>query len=86
MKALVVPRFGDPDVLTWDERPEPEPGPGELLVKTRAFAVNWADLLQRAGKYPGGPTPPYVAGYDFMGEVVGRGPGTEGPPAGTCVF
>ncbi len=86
MKALIVPRFGDPEVLTWTDQADPEPGPGELLVRTRAFAVNWADLLQRAGRYPGGPTPPYIAGYDFMGEVVGRGPGTEGPPDGTRVF
>lgn len=86
MKALVVSRFGDPDVLIWADQPDPVPGPGELLVRVRAFAVNWADLLQRAGAYPGGPTPPFVAGHDLMGEVVGRGPGTEGPPDGTRVF
>lgn len=86
MKALVIPRFGGPDVLTWTDQPDPEPGPGELLVRVRAFAVNWADLVQRAGGYPGGPTPPFVAGHDLMGEVVGRGPGTEGPPDGTRVF
>lgn len=86
MKALVVPRFGEPDVLTWTDQPQPRPGPGELLVRTRAFAVNWADLMQRAGKYPGGPTPPFIAGHDFVGEVVGRGPDTAGPPDGTRVF
>ena len=48
MKALVIPRFGEPDVLTWTDQPEPVPGPGELLVRVRAFAVNWADLMQRA--------------------------------------
>lgn len=86
MKALVVPRFGDPEVLTWTDQPDPAPGPGELLVRVRAFAVNWADLLQRAGSYPGGPTPPFIAGHDLMGEVVGRGPDTAGPPNGTRVF
>jgi len=86
MKALVVPRFGDPSVLEWIDQPDPEPGPGELLVRVRAFAVNWADLLQRAGSYPGGPTPPFISGHDLMGEVVGRGPDTDGPPVGTRVF
>jgi NADPH2:quinone reductase len=86
MKALVIPRFGDPDVLTWTDQPDPDPGPGELLVRVRAFAVNWADLMQRAGRYPGGPTPPFIAGHDFMGEVVARGPRTQGPPDGTRVF
>jgi NADPH2:quinone reductase len=85
MKALVIPRFGDPDVLTWMDHPDPVPAPGELLVRVRAFAVNWADLLQRAGAYPGGPTPPFIAGHDLVGEVVGRGPGTVGPPNGTRV-
>lgn len=86
MKALVITRFGEPEVLAWSDWPDPRPGPGELLVRVRAFAINWADLLQRAGGYPGGPTPPFVAGHDLMGEVVGRGPGTEGPPDGTRVF
>ena len=86
MKALVIPRFGDPDVLTWTDQPEPVPGPGELLVRVRAFAVNWADLMQRAGRYPGGPTPPFIAGHDLVGEVVGRGPDTAGPADGTRVF
>ena len=86
MKALVIPRFGGPDVLTWTDQPDPEPGPGELLVRVRAFAVNWADLMQCSGGYPGGPTAPFIAGHDIMGEVVGRGPGTEGPPDGTRVF
>jgi NADPH:quinone reductase len=86
MKALVIPRFGDPDVLTWTDQPDPQPGPGELLVRVRAFAVNWADLMQRAGRYPGGPTPPFIGGHDFTGVVIGRGPGTQGPPDGTRVF
>lgn len=85
MKALVIPRFGEPDVLTWTEQPDPVPGPGELLVRVRAFAVNWADLMQRAGRYPGGPTPPFIGGHDLVGEVVGRGPGVAGPPDGTRV-
>jgi NADPH:quinone reductase len=86
VRALVVTEFGDEGVLRWQEVADPVPGPGELLVRTRAFAVNWADLLQRQGRYPGGPTPPYVSGHDLVGEVVGRGPDTAGPSIGTRVF
>lgn len=86
MRGLRFDGYGGPEVLRWDDVPEPVPGPGELLVRVRAFAVNWADLLQRAGRYPGSPTPPYVMGHDVTGEVVGHGPGVTGPPAGTRVF
>lgn len=86
MRALQFATHGGPDVLRWDEVPVPEPGPGELLVQVRAFAVNWADLLEREGRYPGAPEPPYPTGHDLAGVVVGAGPGTDGPPAGTRVF
>lgn len=86
MKGLRFAEHGGPEVLSWDEVPVPEPGPGELLIEVRAFAVNWADLLERAGRYPGAPAPPYVTGHDLTGVVVGAGPGTEGPPTGTRVF
>jgi NADPH2:quinone reductase len=86
MRGLRFARHGGPEVLRWDEVPVPAPGPGELLVRVGAFAVNWADLLERAGRYPGAPEPPYVTGHDAMGVVVGAGPGTDGPPPGTRVF
>lgn len=86
MKGLRFHAPGGPDVLAWDEVPEPEPAVGELLVEVRAFAVNWADLLERAGRYPGAPEPPYVTGHDLAGVVVGHGPGVAGPPIGTRVF
>jgi NADPH2:quinone reductase len=86
MKGLRFARHGGPEVLSWDEVPVPEPGPGELLIEVRAFAVNWADLLERAGRYPGAPEPPYVTGHDLTGVVVAHGPDTEGPAVGTRVF
>lgn len=86
MKGLRFAAHGGPEVLSWDDVPVPEPGPGELLIEVRAFAVNWADLLERAGKYPGAPEPPYVTGHDLTGVVVAHGPGTEGPAIGTRVF
>jgi NADPH:quinone reductase len=86
VKALRFAEHGGPEVLTWDDVPEPVPGPGELLVRVSAFAVNWADLLERAGRYPGSPPPPYATGHDLAGVVVGHGPGVTGPAAGTRVF
>ena len=63
-KALVV-----------DERPDPEPGHGELLVRVRAAGVNGADILQRGGGYPAPPgSPPDIPGLEFAGEVAAVGP------------
>jgi len=60
------------------ERPDPEPGHGEILVRIRAAGVNGADVLQRRGLYPAPPgSPPDIPGLEFAGEVVGRGPGAE---------
>ncbi|WP_405151029.1 NADPH:quinone oxidoreductase family protein [Sphaerisporangium sp. NBC_01403] len=86
MKGLRFAEHGGPEVLSWDDIPVPVPGPGELLIEVRAFAINWADLLERAGRYPGAPEPPYVTGHDLTGVVAGTGPGTNGPAIGARVF
>ena len=86
MKALRFHEHGGPDVLSWDDVPEPVCGPGELLVRVSAFAINWADLLERAGRYPGAPEPPYVTGHDLAGVVVAHGAGISAPAVGTRVF
>src|SRR3954453_6903618 len=52
MRAITVSEPGGPDVLTWAEVPDPECGPGEVLLDVVATAVNRADLLQRQGHYP----------------------------------
>ncbi len=86
MRGLRFAAHGGPEVLRWDEVPVPVPGSGELLVRVSAFAVSWADLLERAGRYPGAPEPPYVTGHDLTGTVVGHGAGVAEPPVGTRVF
>jgi NADPH:quinone reductase len=86
VRGLRFATHGGPEVLSWDEVPVPVPGPGELLVRVSAFAINWADLLERAGRYPGAPEPPYVMGHDLAGVVEAHGPGVSGPPVGTPVF
>lgn len=54
MRAIEVARFGGPEVLTPVELPAPEPGPGELLVRTDAVGVNYIDTYFRTGLYPPG--------------------------------
>ncbi|MFC0533013.1 NAD(P)H-quinone oxidoreductase [Phytohabitans kaempferiae] len=59
MHAITIPSAGGPEVLTWAEVPDPQPGAGEVLIRTVASAVNRADLLQRQGHYnpPPGASP-----------------------------
>ncbi len=64
--------------LLVEERPDPQPGSGEVLVRVRGAGINGADIHQRAGGYPAPPgSPPDIPGLEFAGEVVSRGPGAE---------
>jgi NADPH:quinone reductase len=64
--------------LTVGERPDPEPGSGEVLVRVKAAGLNGADMLQRKGAYPAPPgSPPDIPGLELAGEVAARGPGAE---------
>jgi NADPH2:quinone reductase len=74
MKALVITRFGGPDVLEVQQVPGPHPAPGQLLVKVEAGGLNFADLLTARGGYAGTPNPPLTAGREFTGieEETGR--------------
>jgi putative PIG3 family NAD(P)H quinone oxidoreductase len=64
--------------LAVEERPDPEPARGELLVRVRAAGLNGADMLQLRGGYPAPPgSPADIPGLELAGEVVGRGPDAE---------
>jgi NADPH2:quinone reductase len=64
--------------LSVEQRPDPSPGPGQVLVAVRAAGVNGADILQRKGAYPAPPgAPADIPGLELAGEVVGRGAGAE---------
>ena len=86
MRQVNLPAYGGPEVLTMTAGPEPEAGPGELLVRVRAAGVNRADCLQRAGAYPMPPGLGNVPGLEVAGEVVGTGPGAGAFAAGDRVF
>jgi putative PIG3 family NAD(P)H quinone oxidoreductase len=76
--AVTIPKPGGPEMLTWAEVSDPEPGEGELLIAVAASAVNRADLLQRAGLYPPPPGAPVHLGLECSGVVTRLGPGVTG--------
>ena len=69
MRAVVVTEFGGPEVLQWLEVPDPVAGPGEVVVRVTASAVNRADLLQRQGFYPPPVGAPEYPGLECSGTV-----------------
>ncbi|WP_067430502.1 NAD(P)H-quinone oxidoreductase [Nocardioides jensenii] len=75
MRAVVVTDPGGPEALTVVDLPDPEPGPGEVLVKVAATAINRADTLQRQGFYPPPPGASDVLGLECSGTVAGLGEG-----------
>jgi NADPH:quinone reductase len=52
MRAIVINRYGDPDVLSIEQRPDPKPQPGHVLIEVKAFGVNHAETHMREGKWP----------------------------------
>jgi NADPH:quinone reductase-like Zn-dependent oxidoreductase len=75
MKQIVITKYGDTDVLKIQEKKDPGPADGEVLIKVKAIGVNFADILARKGLYPDAPKPPCVVGYEVSGiiETVGQG-------------
>jgi putative PIG3 family NAD(P)H quinone oxidoreductase len=73
MHAVVITKPGAPEVLTWQEVPDPEPGPDDVLIRIAAGGVNRADLLQRMGFYPPPPGASRYPGLECSGTVIGTG-------------
>ena len=67
MKALVISRLGNPDVLEVKQVADPAASPGHELVQVEAGGINFADIMTMQGGYPGAPKPPLVAGREFCG-------------------
>jgi NADPH:quinone reductase-like Zn-dependent oxidoreductase len=88
MKAIVVHQYGGPEVLKFEDYPDPVPGPGEVLVRVAAASVNPIDYKRRAGltqdfyplHFPG------LIGVDMSGTVARIGPGVAGFSVGDRVF
>jgi NADPH:quinone reductase-like Zn-dependent oxidoreductase len=88
MKAIVVHQYGGPEVLKFEDYPDPVPGPGQVLVRVAAASVNPIDYKRRAGltkdfypmQFPG------LIGVDMAGTVVKVGPAVAGFSVGDKVF
>jgi len=82
MRAITITEPGGPEVLAWTEQPDPQPGPGEVVLDVVATAVNRADLLQRKGQYAPPPGVTDVPGLECSGRVAALGDGVEGLAVG----
>src|SRR5438105_7862552 len=82
MKALLSHEPGGPGTLRLDEVAEPIPASGELLVRVRACAINFPDVLIIEDKYQLKPQRPFAPGGEIAGEVIGTGDGVSGWSAG----
>ena len=90
MKAWEIVSDGGIDALACNERPTPQPGPGEVLVRMRANSINYRDLSTILDPEPRGIPYPRIPNSDGAGEVVAVGPGvtrwTEGDRVAGCFF
>ncbi len=87
MRAVLVPRFGGPEVLEVGDIPERAPGPGEVRIRVAAAAVNPVDLAMRAGRFAMGDLPPpYILGMELAGVVEAVGDGVDHTAPGERVM
>lgn len=74
MKAIVITKPGDPDVLQLQDRPRPNPQAREVLVQVFAAGINRPDVAQRKGNYPPPPgAPPDIPGLEIAGIIIALG-------------
>jgi len=86
MRALTCHAYGPPESLTIETRPDPVPGPDEVLVNVAAAALNFPDVLMIQGKYQSQPPFPFTPGSEFAGTVASFGRHVHGVSIGARVF
>lgn len=86
MKALLSNAPGGPETLVLTDVPDPMPGPGQLLVRVRACAINYPDVLIIEDKYQFKPARPFAPGGEIAGEVAALGDGVTGWSVGDRVI
>ncbi|WP_245672444.1 zinc-binding dehydrogenase [Nocardia anaemiae] len=87
MRALQQTSLHGPqDMRLIMDAPVPVPGPGEVLIRVAAAGVNFADISRAYGSFLGGPRPPYLAGFEAVGEVVAVGEAVRAPQPGDRVI
>lgn len=85
MRAVVCHQFGPPEDLVVEERPDPVPGPGEIVIDVKAAAVTFPDTLMLEDKYQFKAEPPYIPGGEVAGVVSAVGEGLDTPAVGDPV-
>lgn len=87
MKTVRFHKTGGPDVLKFEDVPDPRPGPSEVLIKVEAVGVNFADVLRRRGDpYPMPSPTPFTLGGEIAGTVVELGDQVSGISVGSSVY
>ncbi|TRN24470.1 hypothetical protein DM784_09100 [Vibrio furnissii] len=86
MKAAVIHHFGGPEEIKFEEMPTPQPGPGEVLIKTQAIGTNRLDHYVRLGQISPNLTFPHVLGSDAVGQVIELGENVTGFSLGDRVI
>lgn len=86
MKAVRANRFGGPEVLAWEEVPDPVAADDEVLIRVQAIGVNYSDIMRRQGIYPSGHRPPYIPGFEVAGIIEQTGENAVGFAAGDRVM
>ena len=87
MKAVRFHRTGGPDVLLYEDVPDPTPKDGEVLIKVEAAGLNFADVMRRRGDdYPEPSPPPFILGVEVAGSIAAVGNGVTSLEVGTPVL
>jgi NADPH:quinone reductase-like Zn-dependent oxidoreductase len=86
MRQIVTTGNGGADVLQIEERPDPKPGKGQVVIRVKAAGLNFADILARQGLYPDGPPKPCVLGYEVSGVVESTGEAVDPTLVGKAVL
>lgn len=85
MKAVIVDSYGGPEVLSYQDTPEPAPGPNEILIRTGATSVNYADVKARRGVDSVSHVPPFIPGVEVSGTIIALGEGVSNLEVGQRV-
>ena len=86
MKAIRIHEHGGPEMLRYEDAPDAQPGPGEVLLRIKAVGLNFADYLMRLGAYPNAGPLPLIPGLESAGVVEALGEGVDDLQVGQRVL
>lgn len=86
MQRITCPAYGPPETLLVEDAAAPEPAPGQVLVRHRAWGLNYVDLLMVAGGYQLKPDTPFTPGIEAAGDIIALGDGVDDLAVGDRVM